>query len=560
MAITNISKKSKASKAAQTQPLIFIVEDDALQQEILKDHLESTTTDCVIKTFSTGEACLAQLGSQKPVLAFIDFNLNSKVKTAMDGVKFSKKLKAVFPKCEVIMVSDKNRVELIDKTLSKNSFKFIKKDASALKLATASVQDTTNPFQAMILRFDEAAKILAKDPSTDVSDVYEVLKNPTKLIEVNLPIKMDDGSIKVFDGYRVIHSTALGPSKGGIRYSPAVEADEVKALAAWMTWKCAIADIPYGGAKGGINCEPSKMSVGELERLTRAYTVAMSDIFGVDKDIPAPDMNTGPREMAWILDEFSKVKGAYTPGIVTGKPLFLGGSLGRVEATGRGVCTAALEAMSRLKMKANKCTAVVQGFGNVGSISAKHFEANGIKVVGISDHTAAFYNPKGINIQKAIEYRDSNKGVLKGFTGGGKLIPAEELLELNVDILAPCATENQITAQNASNIKAKLIVEGANGPTTAGADSILHDKGIIVIPDILANGGGVTVSYFEWVQNRTGYYYSEEEINRRADRWMKQAFVNVWNVSQKHKTDMRIAAYVFALEKVAKATRSRGSY
>lgn len=416
------------------------------------------------------------------------------------------------------------------------------------------VVDTTNPFEAMIQRFDVAANILALEP-----DVYEIMKSPSKLVEVSLPIKMDDGTIHVFEGYRVIHSTALGPSKGGIRYSSAVDADEVKALAAWMTWKCAIADIPYGGAKGGINCKPANMSVGELERLTRAYTVAMSDIFGVDKDIPAPDMNTGPREMAWIVDEFSKLKGSFTPGIVTGKPLHLGGSLGRMEATGRGVCTSALEAMHRLKMKPSTCKASVQGFGNVGSISALHLAAQGIKVVGIGDHTAAFYNPKGIDIMKAIEYRDSNKGILQGFKGGD-LIGHEELLDLNVDILAPCATENQITAQNADNIKAKLIVEGANGPTTAGADEILNNKGVVIIPDILANGGGVTVSYFEWVQNRTGYYYSEEEINKRADRWMKQAFQNVWNVSVKHKQPMRIAAYVFALEKVAKAIRSRGSY
>ena len=417
-----------------------------------------------------------------------------------------------------------------------------------------SVKDSTNPFEAMIQRFDVAARILNLEP-----DVYEIMKNPSKLIEVSLPIKMDDGHIKVFEGYRVIHSTALGPSKGGIRYSTEVDADEIKALAAWMTWKCAIADIPYGGAKGGINCNPAKMSDGELERLTRAYTVAMSDIFGVDKDIPAPDMNTGPKEMAWIFDEFSKLKGGFTPGIVTGKPLFLGGSLGRVEATGRGVMTAALEAMIKLKMNPGQCKAAIQGFGNVGNISAKHFSAQGIKVIGISDHSGAFYNPKGFDIDKAIAFRDNNKGLLKGFKGG-ELITNEDLLELNVDVLAPCALENQITAVNANNIKARLIVEGANGPTTAGADEILNKKGIIIIPDILANGGGVTVSYFEWVQNRTGYYYNEEEVNRRADRWMRQAFHNVWEVSEKHKVPMRIAAYVFALEKVAKATRARGAY
>lgn len=554
MAITNISKKSKAAKAQKVKPLIFVIEDDNLQLEILKDHLESTTAECEIKVFPTGEDCLAKMGAQKPAMAFVDYNLNSKVRTAMDGVKVAKKIKAKAPKCEIIMMSDGNRLETINDTLRKSKMKFIKKDSAALAMATAKVQDNMNPFEAMIQRFDVAAKMLNLEP-----DLYEILKNPSKLIEVNLPVKMDDGTVRVFDGYRVIHSTALGPSKGGIRYSPAVEADEVKALAAWMTWKCAIADIPYGGAKGGINCDPRKMSVGEIERMTRAYTAAMADVFGVDKDIPAPDVNTSGREMAWIVDEYSKVNGGFTPGVVTGKPLHLGGSQGRVEATGRGVCTAALEAIAKMKLNPKKLKAAVQGFGNVGSITAKHFELNGITVVGISDHTGAFYNPKGISIKAAIEHCAKNGGTLKGFKGATSIKP-EELLELNVDLLAPCALENQITAENASKIKAKLIVEGANGPTSAGADDILNKKGVIIIPDILANGGGVTVSYFEWVQNRTGYYYSEEEINRRADRWMKQAFANVWKVSEKYKTSMRIAAYIFALEKVGTATRSRGSY
>ncbi len=556
MAITTISKKSKASKqaASQKEKLIYIIEDNALQSEILKDYLEEKTHGYEIKVFPTGEKCFASIGSHKPSIAFIDFNLNSKVKTAMDGLKVMKKLKTLSPGCECVVISEKNKVEAVQTALSSQKFNFIKKGDSMLSQLSSVVKDVTNPFEAMIQRFDVAAQILGLEP-----DVYDIMKSPSKLIEVNLPIKMDNGQIHVFEGYRVIHSTALGPSKGGIRYSTAVDADEVKALAAWMTWKCAVADIPYGGAKGGINCEPSKMSVGELERLTRAYTAAMSDIFGVDKDIPAPDMNTGPREMAWIVDEFSKLKGGFTPGIVTGKPLFLGGSLGRVEATGRGVMTSALEAMVKMKMKPEKCKAAVQGFGNVGSISAKHFAAQGIKVVGISDHTGAFYNSKGFDIVKAMAFRDANKGVLQGFKGGD-LISNEELLELSVEVLAPCATENQITAANANRIKAKLIVEGANGPSTAGADEILHNKGVILIPDILANGGGVTVSYFEWVQNRTGYYYSEEEINKRADRWMKKAFENVWKVSQKHKVSMRIAAYVFALEKVATAIRSRGAF
>jgi len=273
----------------------------------------------------------------------------------------------------------------------------------------STATDSTNPFEAMIERLNEAAKIIKLD-----EDVYQIMKSPSRQILVSLPVKMDNGSIKVFEGYRVIHSTALGPSKGGIRYSMDVNPEEIKALAAWMTFKCAIAGIPYGGAKWGITCDPRTMSKGELERLTRAYTGALSDIFGVDKDIPAPDMNTGPQEMSWIVDEYSKIKGGFTPGIVTGKPLFLGGSLGRVEATGRGVVVSALEAMLKMGMDPAKSTAVVQGFGNVGSITAIHFVNAGLKVIGISDYTGAYYNEKGIDIQKAIAYRDKNKGILKG--------------------------------------------------------------------------------------------------------------------------------------------------
>ncbi len=427
--------------------------------------------------------------------------------------------------------------------------------AKAKAHATTITAHGSNPFDEMIRSFDVAAKILNLE-----EDVYDVMKAPSKNIEVNLPIMMDNGKIKVFNGYRVIHSTALGPSKGGIRYSMDVHEDEVKALAAWMTWKCAIADIPYGGAKGGIKCDPSKMSVGEIERLTRAYTQAMSDIFGVDKDIPAPDMNTGPREMAWIVDEFSKLKGGFTPGIVTGKPLHLGGSLGRVEATGRGVTTSAIAAMTKMNMDPTKSTLAVQGFGNVGSVSAKLMVGQGLKLVAISDHTGAYYNPKGIDIVKALEHRAANNGNLGGYKSGSTKMSNEELLELKVDVLAPCALENQITGDNAHLINARLIVEGANGPTTSAADKVLNKKGIIVIPDILANGGGVTVSYFEWVQNRTGYYYNEEEINKRAINWMNKAFNNVWNVAQKHDISLRIAAYVYAMNKVATAIKSRGTY
>jgi len=283
------------------------------------------------------------------------------------------------------------------------------------------------------------------------------------------------------------------------------------------------------------------------------------DVFGVDKDIPAPDVATGPREMAWIVDEYSKLKGAFTPGVVTGKPLHLGGSEGRVEATGRGVTVAAMEAMKKIKMDPKKAIGAVQGFGNVGSITAKHMDEHGVRIVAISDHTGAFYNAKGINIEKAIAFRNGNNGVLRGFADG-KEITNEELLTLDVDVLAPCALENQITGANADQIKAQLIVEGANGPITAGADEILTKKGIIVVPDILANGGGVTVSYFEWTQNRFGYYYPEDEINKRADRYMINAFKNIWAVADKHKVSLRIAAYIFAIEKVSKSLKSRGSY
>ncbi|MEI6815635.1 MAG: Glu/Leu/Phe/Val dehydrogenase [Bacteroidota bacterium] len=422
------------------------------------------------------------------------------------------------------------------------------------KTTTVVAKDTTNPYESMLARFDVAAKIIGLDEET-----HNVLKVPSKIVTVNLPVYMDDGSTRIFEGYRIIHSNILGPSKGGIRYSMMVDQDEVKALAAWMTWKCAIADIPYGGAKGGITCDPAKMSVGELERLTRAYTVAMSDVFGENQDIPAPDMNTGPREMAWIVDTYSKIKRAYIPGVVTGKPLHLGGSLGRTEATGRGVMIAAMEAMKKLKMDPKKTKAAVQGFGNVGSYAAHYFEAQGIKVVAISDVTGAYYNPKGIDINKAIAHAEANGRQLTGLKGAEK-ITNEQLLELNVDLLAPCAMENQITAKNVNNIKAKLIVEGANGPTTSGADEVLQKKGIVVIPDILANGGGVTVSYFEWVQNRNGYYWPLEEVVQKADASMKKAFKNCWDASTKYKVSMRIGAYIFAMNKVANAIKSRGHF
>ncbi|MCB9245391.1 MAG: Glu/Leu/Phe/Val dehydrogenase [Flavobacteriales bacterium] len=418
----------------------------------------------------------------------------------------------------------------------------------------APIKDHLNPLESMMERFSVAAEILGLDEST-----YNALKSPEKSVAVSLPVTMDNGKIEVFEGYRVVHSAKLGPSKGGIRYANSVHIDEVKALAAWMTWKCAIVGIPYGGAKGGIKCDPRKMSQGELERLTRAYTVAMADVFGPEKDIPAPDMGTNPQIMAWIMDEYSKLKGVASPAVVTGKPLVLGGSLGRVEATGRGVMVTARSAMGKLKMNPSKVKAAVQGFGNVGSISAKLLELQGVKIVAISDVSGGYFNDKGIDVEKAIEYVEKNGGTLEGFTEAD-MISNEELLTLDVEVLVPAALEDQITLKNADKIKAKLIVEGANGPTAANADAILNDKGIMVIPDILANAGGVTVSYFEWVQNRLGYFWTEERVNRRADRIMKQAFEQVFNTSQKYDVNMRIAAYVNAIDKVASTKRIRGSF
>jgi glutamate dehydrogenase (NAD(P)+) len=419
----------------------------------------------------------------------------------------------------------------------------------------APIKDRENPLESMMERFNIAAEKLGLS-----DEVYNVLKNPAKQVIVSLPITMDNGKIQVFEGIRVIHSNILGPAKGGIRFAPDVHLVVVRALAAWMSWKCAVVDIPYGGAKGGVRCNPREMSKGEIERLVRAYTMAMIDVFGPDKDIPAPDMGTGPREMAWLMDEFSKAHGMTIPAVVTGKPLVLGGSLGRTEATGRGVMVSALTAMQKLKINPFQATCAVQGFGNVGSWAARLLEERGLKIVAISDHTGAFYNEKGINIVEAIAYRDSNNGTLEGFAGGEKLENAADLLTLQVDVLVPAAVEDVITTANADQIKAKLIVEGANGPTSAKADAILNEKGIMAVPDILANAGGVTVSYFEWVQNRLGYKWTADRVNRRSDRIMKDAFDNVYQASIKYDVPMRIAAYIVAIDKVAQTYTYRGGY
>lgn len=419
----------------------------------------------------------------------------------------------------------------------------------------APIKDKENPLESMMERFNIAAEKLGLS-----DEVYNVLKNPARQVIVSLPITMDNGKIQVFEGIRVVHSNILGPAKGGIRFAPDVHIDEVRALAAWMTWKCAVVDIPYGGGKGGVRCNPREMSKGEIERLMRAYTMAMIDVFGPDKDIPAPDMGTGPREMAWLMDEYSKAHGMTVNSVVTGKPLVLGGSLGRTEATGRGVMVSALAAMQKLKINPFQATCAVQGFGNVGSWAAQLLEERGLKIVAISDHTGAFYNEKGINIQEAIQFRDSNGGHLEGFTGGDRMDDPMDLLTLEVDVLVPAAVEDVITAKNVDNIKAKLIVEGANGPTSAKADAIINEKGIMAVPDILANAGGVTVSYFEWVQNRLGYKWTADRVNRRSDRIMKNAFEHVYEASKKYDVPMRIAAYIVAIDKVAKTYTYRGGF
>ncbi|MCC5931818.1 MAG: Glu/Leu/Phe/Val dehydrogenase [Cyclobacteriaceae bacterium] len=418
----------------------------------------------------------------------------------------------------------------------------------------APIKDKENPFESMMSRFRIASQHLNLR-----EEIFNVLKSPDKQVIVSLPVTMDDGTIRVFEGYRVIHNNILGPGKGGIRYDMGVNLDEVKALAAWMTWKCAVVDIPFGGAKGGIRCNPREMSSGEIERLTRSYTQAMNEVFGPDTDIPAPDMGSGQREMAWLMDQYSRSRGMTVNAVVTGKPLVLGGSLGRIEATGRGVMVSALSAMEKLKINPYKATVAVQGFGNVGSFAALLMHERGSKILAISDISGAYYNEAGIDINQAIEYRNDNKGILHGFKGAEQ-IDSDDLLTLPVDVLIPAALEDVITMYNADKIKARLIVEGANGPTSAKADDIITEKGIMVVPDILANAGGVTVSYFEWVQNRLGYKWTRERVNRRMDRVMMSSFNNVYKTSLKYNVSMRIAAYIVAIEKVASAYEYRGGF
>jgi glutamate dehydrogenase (NAD(P)+) len=401
----------------------------------------------------------------------------------------------------------------------------------------------TNPFDAMVARFDVAAEKLNLDEG-----LYQVLIAPDREICVSIPVMMDNGKLRVFKGYRVQHNLARGPAKGGIRYAPDVTLDEVRALAAWMTWKCAVVNIPFGGAKGGIICDPKQLSLGELEKITRRYTAALIDVLGPDRDVPAPDVNTDERVMAWIMDTYSMHLRHTVTGVVTGKPLDLGGSVGRTEATGRGCKIVTDRALSRF----------IQGFGNVGSMAARIFHDAAYMIIGISDVNGGIYNPLGINVSKLFNHFKEAKTVV-GFPDA-EAIDGKELLEQDCDVLVPAATENQITSQNADRIRARIICEGANGPTTAKADEILFDKKIFIIPDILANAGGVTVSYFEWVQDRMGYFWNLRTVNERLEEIMTNSFDTVAAYADRHNVNMRIAAYMLAIDRVAYTIRERGIY
>jgi glutamate dehydrogenase (NAD(P)+) len=410
-----------------------------------------------------------------------------------------------------------------------------------------------NPWEAQSARFEFAARKLNLDPG-----LWKVLSSPAREIIVHFPVSMDDGRIEMFTGFRVQHSIARGPAKGGIRFSPDVNLDEVRALASWMTWKCAVVNIPFGGAKGGVICDPKTMSKGELERMTRRYTSEIIDFIGPEKDVPAPDVNTNEQTMAWIMDTYSMHVGHTVTSVVTGKPVNIGGSRGRTEATGRGVTVVCGESLRYLNMPIEGCRVVIQGFGNVGSNAARLMMEQGYKIVGISEKDGGLANPNGIDIHQLIAYKQRN-GTTLGFNGA-EATPSEELIVSDCDILIPAATENVITSRNADKIKARIVVEGANGPTTAVADEVLSEKRIFVVPDILANAGGVTASYFEWVQDRQGYFWKEAIVNDQLETILRDSFDDVVRYAEAHNVNNRIAAYMLAIDRVAFTIKQRGIY
>jgi Glutamate dehydrogenase/leucine dehydrogenase len=414
--------------------------------------------------------------------------------------------------------------------------------------------ETLNPFEIAQKQIKSACDKLNTDPA-----VYEILKNPMRVLEVSFPVKLDDGTIKIFTGYRSQHNNAVGPFKGGLRFHPAVTKDEVKALSTWMTFKCSVAGIPYGGGKGGMAIDPKKYSKAELERISRGFAEAISPLIGEKVDIPAPDVNTNGQIMSWMVDSYEKIVGHSAKGVFTGKPLEFGGSLARTEATGYGVHLAAKKALDKLNIDVKGATYAVQGFGNVGYYTAYYAYKDGAKIVAFSNTDVAIYNENGIDMEAVIKDYEENGRIAEN-KGYGKDFTNEELLELEVDVLAPCALENQITSENADRIKAKVITEGANGPTTPEADEILYKKGIVVIPDILANAGGVVVSYFEWVQNLQGYYWSFDEVQEKEDTVLSNAFEDVWSIADEFKVDLRNAAYMSSIRRIEKAMKFRGWY
>jgi glutamate dehydrogenase (NAD(P)+) len=418
---------------------------------------------------------------------------------------------------------------------------------------TLTLEQEINPWEAQAARFDFAAKKLNLDEG-----LWKVLRYPAREIIVHFPVSMDDGSIEVFTGYRVQHSQARGPGKGGIRYAPDVTLDEVRALASWMTWKCAVVNIPFGGAKGGVICDPKKMSIGELERMTRRYTAELIEFLGPEKDVPAPDINTNEQVMAWIMDTYSMHMRQTVTAVVTGKPLNIGGSRGRREATGRGIGVMCDEALRYLNMQRDGCRVIIQGFGNVGSNAAKIMMEKGYKIIGVAEFDGALFNANGLDIHQLLEYRQRN-GTTLGFKGGETADPLD-LITQDCEILIPAATENVITSRNAERIRARIVCEGANGPTTAVADEILGDKKIFVIPDILANAGGVTASYFEWVQDRQGYFWKESVVNEQLEHILSESFDDVVRYSEAHGVNNRIAAYMLAIDRVAFTIKQRGIY